>query len=221
MKIDDVAALLTERVGAIDAMKLQKLLFYSQAWHLAIHDESLFPDTIEAWRDGPVVDHVYQQHKSGTVRSWSGDANKVEDRARTVVDAVVAQYGSLSGKELSDLTHAEQPWKAARGDLPADARSRRPLSPTLIANFYRDNRTLLGRRAADVSAGGIVILPKSRVPDVAAHWSELDVILKEIRERQTEPAGSVITNKPLSRDTRPPSKRKRTARSSCTSDVSG
>jgi uncharacterized phage-associated protein len=38
----------------MDAMRLQKLLYYVQAWHLAVTDEPLFPEQIKAWKDGPV-----------------------------------------------------------------------------------------------------------------------------------------------------------------------
>jgi len=44
-------------------LKLQKLLYYSQAWYLALNDETLFSDDIEAWVHGPVVSSVYQEYK--------------------------------------------------------------------------------------------------------------------------------------------------------------
>ena len=37
--VDDVAALLLARLGPMDTWRLQKLLYYSQAWHLAYYDE--------------------------------------------------------------------------------------------------------------------------------------------------------------------------------------
>lgn len=44
--VDDVAAALLARTGSITTMKLQKLVFYSQAWHLAFTGGPLFPETI-------------------------------------------------------------------------------------------------------------------------------------------------------------------------------
>ncbi|MDA0665038.1 MAG: DUF4065 domain-containing protein [Proteobacteria bacterium] len=44
---------------AIDPLKLQKLLFYANAWYLALHDDSLFDEDIEAWPWGPVVRNIY------------------------------------------------------------------------------------------------------------------------------------------------------------------
>jgi uncharacterized phage-associated protein len=40
-------------------LKLQKLLYYAQGWHLAFFDVPLFEDPIEAWRHGPVVGSLY------------------------------------------------------------------------------------------------------------------------------------------------------------------
>lgn len=48
----------------ITNLKLQKLLYYSQAWHLAIYDEPLFQDRIEAWVHGPVVPSVFREYRS-------------------------------------------------------------------------------------------------------------------------------------------------------------
>ncbi|MFI5930904.1 Panacea domain-containing protein [Actinoplanes sp. NPDC051494] len=42
-------------------MCLQKLVYYSQSWHLALLGEPLFRDTIQAWRDGPVTLTLWDQ----------------------------------------------------------------------------------------------------------------------------------------------------------------
>ena len=45
----------------ITNLKLQKLVYYAQAWHLALFDEPLFDDPIEAWVHGPVVSSLYSK----------------------------------------------------------------------------------------------------------------------------------------------------------------
>jgi uncharacterized phage-associated protein len=47
----------------ISNLKLQKLLYYAQAWHLALYDSSLFPERIQAWVHGPAVPPVYRRFK--------------------------------------------------------------------------------------------------------------------------------------------------------------
>ncbi|MBQ7262906.1 MAG: DUF4065 domain-containing protein [Synergistaceae bacterium] len=44
-------------------LKLQKLLYYCQGYALALTGKPLFPEPVEAWRYGPVVDSVYQAYK--------------------------------------------------------------------------------------------------------------------------------------------------------------
>ena len=36
-------------------LKLQKLMYYSQAWHLALRDIPLFNEDFQAWVHGPVL----------------------------------------------------------------------------------------------------------------------------------------------------------------------
>ena len=59
----DVAAYILEKCGRMSTWRLQKLLYYCQAWHLVWADRPLFPERIEAWANGPVVREVYERHK--------------------------------------------------------------------------------------------------------------------------------------------------------------
>ena len=43
-------------------MKVQKLLYYAQSLHLALYDEPLFGEEIQAWRYGPVCPPAYRTH---------------------------------------------------------------------------------------------------------------------------------------------------------------
>ena len=59
----DVAAYILEKQGAMTTWKLQKLVYYSQAWSLVWDDDVLFPEEIEAWANGPVVRELYHAHR--------------------------------------------------------------------------------------------------------------------------------------------------------------
>lgn len=156
---NDVATVIIARSGAsMGSMVLQKLLYYVQAWHLAITDEPLFQERIKAWRDGPVVPQVWHDRKETSTRLAS--QQNVEDirldkATSDLIDLVLGNYASMSGEELSVLTHVEQPWREARGDLPPDAHSDEAISPEAMARYYRAHRKLGGRTAADLAAGGI------------------------------------------------------------------
>jgi uncharacterized phage-associated protein len=156
--VQNVASAIIDELGPMDAMKLQKLLYYSQAWSLAVTDKPMFADEVQAWRDGPVVPNVYKHHKQlRKVRDWQyGNGVELSKESLSLVRLVCGQYGHQSGDELSDLTHCESPWMDARGSLPPEASSRERIPVEGMARYYRRSRTLGGRRAADLAAGGLV-----------------------------------------------------------------
>lgn len=39
-------------------LRLQKLLYYVQAWSMAMRSRPMFPERIEAWGHGPVVPNL-------------------------------------------------------------------------------------------------------------------------------------------------------------------
>ena len=45
------------------AMKLEKLVYYSQAWSLAWDGEPLFNDDFQAWANGPVCPTLFYSHQ--------------------------------------------------------------------------------------------------------------------------------------------------------------
>ncbi|RZK27839.1 MAG: DUF4065 domain-containing protein, partial [Hymenobacter sp.] len=63
MDVIDVAAYCLERQGPLGAMKLQKLVYYCQAWHLVVFNAPLYLEEIQAWAYGPVVYELYKQHR--------------------------------------------------------------------------------------------------------------------------------------------------------------
>ena len=59
----DVAEYILAQQGEMSAMKLHRLVYYCQAWHLAWSGRPLFDDEIQAWANGPVVVSLYELHK--------------------------------------------------------------------------------------------------------------------------------------------------------------
>ncbi|MHB1772042.1 MAG: Panacea domain-containing protein [Acidimicrobiales bacterium] len=136
--VDDVAAAVLERTGPIDTFKLQKLVYYCQAWHLVWDDEPLFMERIEAWAGGPVVRALYDVHRGKYAASdWpAGDPANLTESELETVEVVVDAYGKLTGRQLSQLTHAEAPWRDARGDLAPGERGNRVIDPGAIQDYY-------------------------------------------------------------------------------------
>lgn len=136
--VHDVAAYILEKQGQMAAMKLQKLVYYSHAWHLVWEERPLFADRIEAWANGPVSPSLYRSHRLQFMVSEieEGDANALTEDERSSVDAVLSFYAKFSAHQLSELTHKEPPWVDARGDLPAGARSQSVIRDDAMHEYY-------------------------------------------------------------------------------------
>lgn len=119
-------------------MKLQKLVYYSQAWSLVWDDTPLFDERIEAWANGPVVRELYDVHRGWfKVEEWpAGEAEGLTRRERRTIDRVLGFYGKMSSQELSVLTHKEDPWRKARKGLASDERGDREISHASMAEYY-------------------------------------------------------------------------------------
>lgn len=111
----DVAQYILDRQGPMTAMKLQKLVYYSQAWSIVWDDDVLFPEHIWAWKNGPVVRELWEAHKGQfrVTRIGGGDAKALTNDQIDTVNRVLEFYGDKNAQWLSDLTHMEDPWKNA------------------------------------------------------------------------------------------------------------
>jgi uncharacterized phage-associated protein len=125
---------------SITNLKLQKLVYYAQAWTVALLNRPLFGEDVEAWAHGPVVDPVYQEYKGfqyGTLPR-SRRRSEFAPQELVVLQDVLAIYGEHSAKFLKKLTHEEEPWRVTWGDRPATSRSRQPISLAKMRRFYRE-----------------------------------------------------------------------------------
>jgi uncharacterized phage-associated protein len=106
-------------------LRLQKLLYYAQAWSLVIRESELFPEDIQAWRWGPVVPDVYRALPDGlcaspiTLDMVSHVPDLPAEDAR-FVQSVWEAYNQHSATQLSRMTHAERPYMRSWGDRPTD-----------------------------------------------------------------------------------------------------
>jgi uncharacterized phage-associated protein len=99
----------------ISNLKLQKLVYYAQGFHLAAYDKPLFNERIEAWTHGPVVPELYRAYKAygdGAIPPpIDFDVNKIDDTSRQLLDEVYNVYGQFSAWKLRNMTHMEPPWR--------------------------------------------------------------------------------------------------------------
>lgn len=136
---DYIISVAREAGDPITNLKLQKLVYYAQAWHLALFDEQLIDEEFQAWVHGPVCPRLYQRLKGNTWRPIEGEIEPPELDAHVTehLDEVMEVYGGYSAWDLERLTHAEAPWRAARGDLAPDELSTAVISEEDMRSYYR------------------------------------------------------------------------------------
>lgn len=147
----DLAKFVLAKSGKMTHLKLQKLLYYVEAWHLAVFEEPLLADEFKAWVHGPVSTRVWNAFKDASspllndmkisTREARPIVQKISRLLRpeqlSLIDDVLGEYGKLNAYELEGLTHSEKPWIEARKGVAADEPGRRPISKTTMMKFYR------------------------------------------------------------------------------------
>lgn len=137
-RVLDVAQYILQQKGPMTAMKLQKLVYYSQAWHIVWEDDILFPEQIQAWANGPVVVDLFKAHQGKFRLSEIDGASSdgLTESEKSTVDKVLGFYGDQSSQWLSDLTHMEDPWKFARIGVPNGASCQNEITPDSLSTYY-------------------------------------------------------------------------------------
>lgn len=100
----------------ISNLKLQKVLYYIQGFHLVLFSTEAFPEPIKAWKLGPVVEDVYHQYKRFgkgeiVIDNLENLSNNFEKSFYSFVKNIVEVSSQFSPYELVDITHQEEPWQ--------------------------------------------------------------------------------------------------------------
>lgn len=110
---------MNEKGQRINHLKLQKLLYYVQAWHLVYTNEPLIDEDFEAWLHGPVLRSVWDYYKRFSIMFDDLPCDErydieLTEEQKEIIDDVLDEYGEKTGYYLECLTHVEEPWKEAR-----------------------------------------------------------------------------------------------------------
>lgn len=159
---ENVAAYMLAQRRVMSGVRLQKLLYYAQAWHLVTMDSPLYDDDITAFEYGPVVRSVWMKHRSKITVKWSdhlGEPDALTDAEREVVDAVLHAYRENQPFDLADLTHREDPWQDAWND-PHDKR----ISNEAMQRYYSKDSV---KPSSERTTTKIPRVPQARVSYVS------------------------------------------------------
>jgi uncharacterized phage-associated protein len=98
----------------LDPLQLMKLVYLAHGWNLALFDEELVKDPIDAWTYGPVIKSLYQRIKkfgASNITEPIDTDEQITPEEKMLLEKVFEKYGNLSGIQLSSLTHeTDSPW---------------------------------------------------------------------------------------------------------------
>lgn len=144
-----LASYIIAKKGPMSQLKVQKLLYYIEAWHLVFFNHSIIKDDFEAWVHGPVCRPVWHAIKD---HSKLYDLVTVKDRQRCIervkntllkeqlelIGDVLKEYGNKTDYYLECLTHDEYPWIEARRGLKKDDIGKNAISKKTMKRFYEN-----------------------------------------------------------------------------------
>lgn len=150
-------------------LRLNKLLYFAQAWSLARLDKPLFDEEIQAWDYGPVIPEVYKAFRPcgrDRIADQSGDYSQdvfTSDQLQLLLD-VLNEYGKYATSGLVSITHETgSPWESVyeqgknnvitKQSMKEYFKSQEPLKPFDDISLEED---YVGYRNED----GILVLPK-------------------------------------------------------------
>lgn len=144
--IYDVAKYIMDQCGSMSAMKLENLVFYSQAMSLGWDDAPLFPDDFEAWAKGPVCRALFQAHRgkfllkdTTFLEPYHPNTDNLSKEQKDTIDVVVSSLKDYPPYKLSAMTHAEEPWKRARGNCHDGGHCENIITKESMEEYYEKN----------------------------------------------------------------------------------
>lgn len=125
----------------VSNLKLQKLVYYAQAWHLALKGSPLFNEDFEAWIHGPVIPSLYHEYKDfgwHPIDRYIHDEELFEGLGDVIefLNEVADEYFSVDAYDLERMTHLETPWLRARAGLSPDALSNAVIEKAWMKEYY-------------------------------------------------------------------------------------
>lgn len=146
--IDDVCDYIICKCAddGLSLLKLQKLLYYCQAWFLAFGKGRLFSGKFQAWVHGPVNRHIYDRFKDEKVLYSSVSAadmrsdfsySRLSPDERAQIDAILTVYAAYTGDQLEEMAHQEEPWMAARCGIAMHERCENEIDEDVMTKYYR------------------------------------------------------------------------------------
>lgn len=120
--------------------KLQKLLYYAQAWNIVVRNEKLFQEKVEAWIHGPAIKDVYFEYRDFKYDAIDLDIkdDEISEDLKNddLLEEVWKVYGKFDAEYLEKLSHSELPWQKARSGLDSSEPSSNEITFDSMKEYY-------------------------------------------------------------------------------------
>ena len=128
----------------ISNLKLQKMVFYCQAYHIAKYREQLIDNKFEAWKHGAVLPALYNDYSYLGYNNKQKYEKKEYDNIRSdlgeyltgFLDKIINEFSDMTASEIRELNHSEEPWKEARRGYEPDDSCNEIIKEDTIYKYY-------------------------------------------------------------------------------------
>ncbi|EGK89615.1 DUF4065 domain-containing protein [Microcoleus vaginatus PCC 9802] len=123
----------------INVYKLQKLVYYAQAWHLGVYGKPLFDADFQAGIHGPVIPDLLEKYQRQF--SWEPITEKIEQpklpqKVGQFLEEVAEAYFEYDDETLERMICSEMPWLEARGNVPRGESCHGIISHESMKKYY-------------------------------------------------------------------------------------
>jgi len=120
-------------------LKLQKLCYLAEAYHLALYDAPLTGEPFQAWAHGPVSLTIWHQYKK---YKWLSISEKclppvLPGKTDRYLEEIKNVFFGFTAYQLECIVHADTAWKKARGCLAPEASCKQIINQKDMADYYK------------------------------------------------------------------------------------
>lgn len=123
----------------VSELKIQKLLYFSEAWNQFFTNKELFKENIEAWSSGPVVPSVFYSLKEFNSKDSLEELTEGQELKKDVIELledVYETYANISDEALTQYVQRELPWIEARIGFEIEERCHNVIPKNKIKNYF-------------------------------------------------------------------------------------
>ena len=151
----------------ITNMKVNKLVYFAQAWSLAKFNTKLFDEDIEAWEQGPIIPSVYKAFRpcgSKNIEMTIGEYDEsifTSEQLNFLAD-IALTYGKYTTSALRNISHQPgSPWaqvyeKKKNNIITLESMKKYFFALPKLPDYKADTQQTVGYRDAE----GYLVLPK-------------------------------------------------------------